>query len=92
MRCHHCGHRFSANYQAECSPGGQEAPGLFFIIGGIFLASGIALHVLVGTFWQWFCYAVSAFVWLQCLVALTDCWRVACPDCGQRTRVMPWSF
>ena len=74
------------------APGGQESPGRFFVMGALFLVGGIILHVKVGTFWQWFCYGIAALVWLQCLVALTDCWRVPCPNCQRPTRVMPWSF
>ena len=72
--------------------GGQESPGLFLVIGALFLVGGIILHLTLGTFWQWICYGVGGFVWVQCLVALTDCWGVKCPNCSRPTRPMPWSF
>jgi hypothetical protein len=92
MRCQHCGHRYPVNIQLDYGPGGQESPGLFFVIGAIFLVAGVILHITIDTFWTWFCYGIAGFVWLQCGVAWTDCRRVTCPRCDQPARVRPWSF
>ena len=92
MKCSNCGHQFKVNWRVNCAPGGQEAPGLFFVIGAVFCLIGLVFDIVWDSSWQWGFYAIGGFVWSQCLVAWSDCWGTICPECKQRAHVFPWSF
>ena len=92
MKCSNCGHQFKANWQVNCSPGGQEAPGLFLLIGAVFFVVGLILDFGWDSNWCWAFYPIAAFVWLQCWVAYGDCEQVYCPECKHPARIFPWSF
>lgn len=92
MRCPECGNRFAVNWQVACSPGGQESPGTFTILGAVFFVP--ALVCLLAGFWlvALALIAISGFVWLQAIVAWFDCRDAVCPDCKAKVTVFPWSL
>ncbi|MFH5806495.1 hypothetical protein [Alienimonas sp. DA493] len=99
MICPHCGERFAANWEVDCAPGGQEAPGTFLIVGGVIAAVSAALTAaawLLG----WFPLKVAGptlmlgalFAWSQVPIAWLDCRKSGCPECRRPVRVRFWSL
>lgn len=91
MRCPQCKKPFAANWQVDCAPGGQEAPGTFLIVAALCLAVGGFVHLLSIAVWPWVLYAIAGFVLVQVGVAWLDCREAYCPRCSFKVRVWPWS-
>ena len=89
---------FAANWQVDCAPGGQEAPGTFLLCGALVAALGAGMlcaGIGIGSLWVGglgLGLVVGAlFAWSQVFVAWIDCWGVGCPSCKAEARVWPWS-
>ena len=93
MRCSACAKSFSVAW-AQPSPGGSSAPGAFLVVTLSVLALSGLLLALDFDYAPWGCLAIAGFIAIQVLVAWSDCrgGGGACPKCGEKHPVRPWSF
>lgn len=92
MKCHKCGEKFPANLAVSCSPGGQEAPGIFLVITMALIVAGFALMISGIKYWHFVAFGAAVFVGTQIVVAFFDCRNSSCPKCNAPAKVRPWSF
>ncbi len=100
MKCHHCGHKYSAAF-AQPAPGGSSAPGYFFSLAILFGVTTIGLFIAGFGWIKWIIFGITCFVVLVMFIAWSDCQGPAglsetggetCPECGGKNKVLPWSL
>ena len=100
MKCKNCGNRYSAAI-FQGAPGGSSAPGVFFILGVVFLAVSLLLFLWDAPYVPWLSLGVAIFILIQVPIAWGDCrgnggyaehGGVDCPECKTTNTIYPWSL